>query len=320
MKLFTKIAVGIAGVFFGIAVICFGIALAMGVTISDVQTMVRDGKFSFGPEDGFHIQLWGDDEIDFDVDLNNEQSSNDTYMEREISDKCTKLYVELAAGEINIYYDDVEYMQIKQHNVPGFLVTVGDEQSVHIQGDIDVVETDGIELTILLPKDVVLEEVELKIGACQANVSDLIAEKMNFVVGAGQANISNISVNELELEVGAGEAIVKNLSVKELDVEAGVGKVDIEVAGAEVDYNYDVECGIGQVILGNRSFGGLGTEQTIMNDGANHHMNIECGIGEVNMHFSCNITDGTCEEAYHNHSSHNRDNNHNRHNDHDDHE
>ena len=314
MKLFTKIAVGIAGFFFGIAVICFVVALAMGVTISDVQKMVRDGKFSFGPEDEFHIQLWGDDDIDFDIDLNNEHYSDDTYTEKEIPHKCTKLYVELAAGEINIYYDDVDYIQIKQHNVPGFRITASDEdQSAHILGDLDVIESDGIELTIILPKDVALEEVELEIGACQANVRDIVAEKMNFIVGAGQANISNISVKALELEVGAGEAIVKHLSVEELDVEAGVGKVDIEIAGAEVDYNYDVECGIGQVMLGNRSFGGMGTEQNIINDGANHHMNIKCGIGEVNLHFLCNITDGTCDEPSHNHNSHNGHNNHNGH-------
>ena len=315
MKRFTKIALGVAGFFFGIFVICLVAAIAMGVTIADVQTMVRDGKFSFGPEDGLHIKLWGDD-IDLDIDLNNDHheegyASNENYTEREIPQKCTKLYVELAAGEINISYGDVEYIQIKQCNIPQFAITADDVgESIHIRGDLDVVNNSGMELMVILPRDVKLEMVELKIGACQATVCDIIAKEMNFVVGAGQANISNISVDEFDLEVGAGEAIVKNLSVKEVDVEAGVGKVDIEIAGTEADYNYDVECGIGQVMVGNRSFGGMGASQKIVNDGAIHHMDIECGIGEVNMHFTCSITDGTCDEPSHNHSSHNRHNNH----------
>lgn len=298
-----------SGFFFIVAAICFIAAFAMGVTIKDIHNMVANGVFSFGPEDGFHIQILEDDE---DSDSGNNHHSNNYdsdngYMEREISHKCTKLYVELAAGKIDIYYDDVEYVQVRQKNVPKFSMTSSDvEESLHISGDLDVTENSGIELIIVLPRDVELEVVYLEVGASQLTLRDLMVDQFHFAVGAGQGEISNLSACDAQFEVGAGQAIVKNLSVQNLNVEVGLGQVDVEIAGAETDYNYDVDCGIGSVNVDNHSFGGMGTTQNITNDGANHHVKIDCGIGEVNMNFTCNITDGTCEDNTHHHSSHNK--------------
>ena len=106
-----------------------------------------------------------------------------------------------------------------------------------------------------------------------------------LVVGAGLATVSDVSASKFDVEVGAGEAVVENLSVQELNVDAGVGSVDIEINGAETDYNYDVTCGIGEVTIGDHSYGGMGTTQNIKYEGAENHIKIDCGIGEVNMHF-----------------------------------
>ncbi len=292
MKLFTKIALGISGFFFSVAVICFVIAFAMGVTITDIQTMVANGKFSFGPEDGLHIQILDEDGagIHFENDHHDDESYlNQNNTEREIPHVCTKIYVKLAAGKIDVYYDDVSYVQIRQKNVPGFSLTSSEvEQNLHIEGELDVVDNSDAELVIVLPKDVKLEDVYLEVGASVVTVQDIIVDEFEFIIGAGQANISDISVDKFDLEVGAGEVVVENLFVKDVEIEVGVGKVDIGMVGAESDYNYEVECGIGEVTVGSRSFGGMGAAQNIINDGANYHVDIDCGIGEVNMHFNHN--------------------------------
>ena len=305
MKLFTKIALGIAGFFFGVAAICLVAAFAMGVTTADVQTMVRDGKFSFGPEDGIHIQLWGDEELEGSCPSNHHgsyQDSSDYTSEHEIPHVCTVLNVKLGAGKVNIYYDDVPFVQVQQKNIPGFLITTSDvDQSVYIRGDLDIIDNSNASLTIILPRNIKFEAIYLEIGASEANVSDIIAEEFTFVVGAGQANLSNIGIDHFDIEVGAGEVVAKNVSVRNLDVEAGVGEVDIEIAGAESDYSYDIECGIGEVIVGNRSFGGMGGSEKVANLNAVNEMNIECGIGKVNVQFTCNVTDGTCQDSSHHH-------------------
>lgn len=290
MKLFTKIALGLAGFFFGIAMICFVIAFAMGVTVSDVKTMIRDGKFSFGPEDGFHITIWGNNDMtihfpgESKVENENEINHYDdkTYSsnsmgEHEVPHVCTILNVKLGAGKVDIYYDDVPYVQVKHKNIPGFAITTSDvEQSVSIRGDLNAIDTSDASLTITLPEDVKLEKVYLEVGASKADVCDVVAEEFTFVVGAG-------------------EAVARNLSVRNLEIDVGVGQVDIELAGAETDYSYEVDCGIGEVVVGSRSFVGTGAEKSITNMSATHHMDIDCGIGEVNIQFNNN----------HNHKNHN---------------
>ena len=89
----------------------------------------------------------------------------------------------------------------------------------------------------------------------------------------------------MEMEVGAGEATVSNLEATNLDIEAGLGQVTVEVCGAQIDYNYNVECGMGNVVVGDHSYGGVGAEHHGNNHSAGKIINIECGMGEVVVKF-----------------------------------
>ena len=137
----------------------------------------------------------------------------------------------------------------------------------------------------MIPQEMQFEDVELEIGASKADIKDLLADKLSITVGAGQADISKITAKKLELEVGAGQATAVQLEIEKLDVEAGIGQVNIALNGVQEDYNYNVECGIGNVVVGKASYGGLGAEQNVKNDGASKEINVECGIGEVRIKF-----------------------------------
>ena len=50
------------------------------------------------------------------------------------------------------------------------------------------------------------------------------------------------------------------------------------------DFNYDVECGIGSVKIGNEEYGGVAFNKTIHN-GQNREIEISCGIGEIQLSF-----------------------------------
>lgn len=313
MKLFTKIALGIAGFFASVAVICMIIAFGMGFTLNDFRDMVYAGKFTFEFGDNMNIHLFDEDDY-FDEtgiwnsDTHSEEvqdSSDAQKRQHDVMHSCKKIYIEYGAGKLDIQYADVSYVQIMPENVEKFKFTTSDvEESVHISGGLDVSDNSNASLTILLPRGTQLDKLDLEIGASQANLDGIIADEVSITVGAGDANLLNLTAGYLDLKVGAGSAKVTGLCVKNLDVEAGVGEVDIEIAGAESDYNYSVECGIGEVNVGNHTYGGVGAEQNITNPGAQHQVDIECGIGEVNMRFTgCNVNDGTCENESHNHHS-----------------
>lgn len=278
MKTFTKVILILSGVFATIGVICTVAAFAMGLTTEHFVELIQNGSFSFDAGD-FHISLGG--EI-FNSELEDGETSN-----YEIEESCHSMEIEFAAGVLEISYGDVEEIQVNYNNIPNLKIdtdngtlVIRDESKVNINLNNGANRT----LEVVIPKDTYFEAVDIAIGA-------------------SKATISNICAKDFELEVGAGLAVVKNLSAQKLDIETGLGEVDIEIAGAEGDYNYDVDCGIGEIVVGNYSWEGIGA-QKVVNNGADSHMKIVCGVGKVNIHFT-HDEETTCENVSHSHNKHN---------------
>lgn len=248
MKRFTKIALIIASVMAGIGIICLIASFAMGLTSEMFMNMVRDGKFSFKFVNSSIIRT--------------EESKSSG----EIDEECENLVIEYGAGALKIYYDDVEQIQIKQENVRKFESYVEDE-TLYIEGGKGSNNNSDATLEVILPRNMMFEEVDFELGASKADIVGLKADTIN-------------------IEVGAGDASMSNLDVKNLNAETGVGKLSVELIGKESDYSYSLECGIGAIVIDNNSYGGLGTEQNITNPGASRFFDIECGIGEVEIDFT----------------------------------
>ncbi len=70
-----------------------------------------------------------------------------------------------------------------------------------------------------------------------------------------------------------------------LDLEIGAGSLSASLTGEEANYDYNIQCGIGEVMLGKKSYSGFGHEQKVENPGANRHIDIECGAGTVAIRF-----------------------------------
>lgn len=248
MKKITKIALIIASIMAGIGIICLIASMALGLTWSTFSNMVREGKFSFGyAGDPFYSEL---------------SEGSITKVEEE----CKGLDIEFGAGTLKIYYDDVEQIQIQQEDVPGFKWYVED-RALHIEGGNkrSIFGSDGT-LVVILPQHMKFDEVDLEVGAGEADVKGLVANAMDIEVGAGQANITN-------------------LDVKNLNAETGTGELYVELVGSEADYSYSVECGIGEIKVNGNSLGGFGSEQNITNPGASRFLSLECGIGQVQVAF-----------------------------------
>ena len=252
MKIFTKIMLIACGVMAAIGVVCIVIACSMGLNWGSFKTLLREGKFSINIENGFFgIHLNDDDEI-----------SNETYY---VSEEIVYLDVKYGAGELEIVYGDVEQIQIETKDVINFSMEV-EGKNLLIAADLGVNDRGNSSLKIILPKDIQLADVTLDLGASVAKVSDLIVYSLN-------------------IEVGAGQATLKNIDLKYLDAEVGIGELDVELVGSPKDYSYSVECGIGSIRIGDKTYGGLGSSGTIEIDGVERMLTMECGIGEITVTF-----------------------------------
>lgn len=140
-------------------------------------------------------------------------------------------------------------------------------------------------LTIEIPNGTRLQETDFNIGAGVLDLMcELKASELDIEVGAGSVYASDFIVDELDLQCGAGEAQLYGEAAEKSKIECGVGSVMFYTAGSQSEYNYDLQCGIGSLIVGDDSISGLGGSRKIDNH-ADREMKIECGIGEVEVLF-----------------------------------
>ena len=106
-------------------------------------------------------------------------------------------------------------------------------------------------------------------------------------MGAGEFDSKNpVTAKEADLEIGTGSMTFADLSAKKISGECGLGELDLTMTGTQEDYNYDLECGVGNLDVGSDSYSGLGREKSISNTGADRKLDLECGMGNVSVDFS----------------------------------
>ena len=116
---------------------------------------------------------------------------------------------------------------------------------------------------------------------------DIETEKLSVEMGAGEFESKNpVTAREADLEIGTGSMTFADLSAGKIDGECGLGELDLTLTGTQEDYNYELECGVGNLDVGSDSYSGLGREKTISNKGADRKLDLECGMGNVSVNFS----------------------------------
>ena len=141
---------------------------------------------------------------------------------------------------------------------------------------------------ISYPEDVKLQELEIEMGAGTVYLNrDIETEKLSVEMGAGEFDSKNsVTAEEADLEIGTGSMTFADLSAKKISGECGLGELDLTMTGTQENYNYDLECGVGNLDVGSDSYSGLGREKSISNTGADRKLDLECGMGNVSVNFS----------------------------------
>lgn len=149
-------------------------------------------------------------------------------------------------------------------------------------------------------------EMDIEVGAGACNIDSLTAaDSIGMSVGAGRITLGALSAGELDLDVGAGELHIDGAQVERetdlelgmgkaelngqfsgnMDIDCGMGDVELRLDDAEEDHNYEIECSMGNVRVGSRSYTGLADEVNISN-GSRSTYKIECSMGNVHVDFA----------------------------------
>lgn len=109
-------------------------------------------------------------------------------------------------------------------------------------------------------------------------------ELLKLEGGAANVSVEKLSCETVDMEVGAGAFSYQGSVSKTMAVECGVGSVEVQLEGEMKDFNYELDCGLGSVIIEDGpSIVGIGEER--LNNQADKKMELECGLGSISVSF-----------------------------------
>lgn len=215
--------------------------------------------------------------------VGNESSTDGTVYQ--LKYQPTKLDIELKYDELILEEGDSFCVRVYDDN--GKNVTVKESSdTLKVRSTKKLSKTRKV--CISYPEDVKLQELEIEMGAGTVYLNrDIETEKLSVEMGAGEFDSKNpVTAEEADLEIGTGSMTFADLSAKKISGECGLGELDLTMTGTQEDYNYDLECGVGNLDVGSDSYSGLGREKSISNTGADRKLDLECGMGNVSVNFS----------------------------------
>ena len=292
MKKFTKGMLIAAGIFAAAGIGLTAAGGVMGASMSELTGVNSLKRILWMTE-------WDDDHDDYDdiddddyvdhdgmeysAEVGNESSTDGTVYQ--LKYQPTKLDIELKYDELILEEGDSFCVRVYDDN--GKNVTVKESSdTLKVRSTKKLSKTRKV--CISYPEDVKLQELEIEMGAGTVYLNrDIETEKLSVEMGAGEFDSKNpVTAEEADLEIGTGSMTFADLSAKKISGECGLGELDLTMTGTQEDYNYDLECGVGNLDVGSDSYSGLGREKSISNTGADRKLDLECGMGNVSVDFS----------------------------------
>lgn len=184
-------------------------------------------------------------------------------------EEIEKVNIEVGYSKINIKTIDTKKFEIKTNqSKKRFEIEIKDKELKIKQNGNGFKEADNCYIELLIPKEKILEEINIETGANSCNIESLNIKDIKIKNGAGEIIINNLKSDGLNLENGAGNVEINNSLVKKSDIstgagsifykgkitdegnfETGVGKSEIELI--DTDYKIIPSIGLGKITLDN---------------------------------------------------------------------
>ena len=292
MKKFTNVVLIIAMVCVIIGVICCGVGIAMGGTFGEIKQMIQDGHYSWD------WVGWNDN--DDEVSIENQTTYYD-------SAEIQNLSISINAGTLDIKQGDGDKIQVDVQTDGGRVAVTQEADTLFVEDKTkSMLGNQHIEITLYLPEKVSFDNVDIDVDAGEV-ISDydgLDCKELTLNVDAGHMSIRNVKASDTaEISVGAGKIEIAAIEVKDLNMDTGVGQMeitgsvtgdvvadcgvgalDLALSNKEQDFNYEIDCGLGEIKVGSNNFSGFDGTKSMDND-ASQDMEIDGGVGSIKVTF-----------------------------------
>lgn len=161
-------------------------------------------------------------------------------------------------------------------------IGAGTLESIALEADEIDVEADAGEGLIESLRG---NEVDVSANAGTLKIYEMTAKSLSAETGAGSLSIRNLSAEDVDLNASAGSLTVEGKIGRNADVECGAGSISMTLQGAETDYDYQLECAMGEIDLNGEEYSGLANERNIKNGGKGT-FDVECSVGSIEIYFT----------------------------------
>lgn len=296
MKKFTRGMLIAAGIFGAAGIGLTTAGGVIGASMSEIPGFKKMAKTFWTEKTKVNLTYMDDEADDADDDIEEMDDMDEAAAAVETGNSADgtvyQLQYQPAELDIELKYDELVLEEGDSYSVKVYNDT-GDNVTVKENADTLKVRSTkraskSRKVCISYPKDVKLKKLEIEMGAGTAYINrDIQTEKMEVEMGAGEfESNASVTAKEADLQIGTGSMTFTDLSAEKTDGECGLGELNLTVTGEQEDYNYDLECGIGNLDVGSDSYSGLGREKSISNTGADRKLDLECGMGNMSVSFS----------------------------------
>ena len=142
-----------------------------------------------------------------------------------------------------------------------------------------------MEINLYVPAAFLYESVELHVGAGRLVCTGVECKEMTAAVEAGELILEKVKVREqATCSVGAGHLQAGAEISQKLQVECTAGGADLELTGAETDYDYRILCSAGKIRVGEKQYTALSETKEVSND-AGKQIELQCSLGSISVTF-----------------------------------
>lgn len=161
-------------------------------------------------------------------------------------------------------------------------IGAGTLESIGLEANEIDVETDAGAAVI---ESLYGNEIDVSANAGTVEIYEVTAQSISADAGAGSISIQNLSAEDVELNASAGSLSIEGEVGRNADIECGAGSVSMTLQGMETDYDYRLECAMGEIDINGDEYRGLSNERNIRNGGKGV-FDIECSVGSVEIEFT----------------------------------
>ncbi|MGN0424102.1 MAG: DUF4097 family beta strand repeat-containing protein [Acetatifactor sp.] len=293
-----------------------GLSIAAGMiggmeSAAGLVSKVSHGLVSFDPGDwkNFQIGWFDDDEMDQDslldaleIDKNHSYNTSGSQEKISLGREFTNLDFEIGGAEVTVKPSEDENYYIEAGDFKYFQSYVED-QTLYVKTIVTATGKDAF-VTFYVPENGAFSQVDIELGAGKISLPKLVAEKISLEIGAGMLSVEGLQAKTVDVEVGAGAIELEDIQVGDfvgsvgmgslrasgsfqgnVSAECSMGNLEINVTDLSFeDYNYDIECAMGEMQVGDRTWNDIAAQEQIDHQ-AEKTMELSCAMGRLEVSF-----------------------------------